>query len=111
MYRHWIAPMAVFFILWCRSGISILPKVPVAVPCGGLPARSNDVLAASSAQSCRRALNLLLLFFQKFDDDAQLPQMVHIVVEHSIDQETVRIIALKIGIVIRLGKKNILLVL
>jgi hypothetical protein len=29
MYRHWIAPMAVFFILWGRSGFSILPKVSV----------------------------------------------------------------------------------
>jgi hypothetical protein len=29
MYRHWIAPMAVFFILWRSSSISILRKVPV----------------------------------------------------------------------------------
>lgn len=52
MYRHWIAPMAVFFILWCRSGISILRKVPVAVPSGGFLLEVIMFYLQSSAQSC-----------------------------------------------------------
>ena len=55
--------------------------------------------------------NLRVFSVQKFYDNPQLSQMVHIMVEHAVDKKTIWVFPFKIGIVIDFGEEGVFFVL